>query len=194
MNSTVIVPGLVVNGDMFDRATAALGLKAPELPPLTWEQFIDDANWFLVPDPDGFGYKGEYVVLRTAERTIKLNRWMGPDLRSGQQPMPHNHPWELFVADILLGGYTEERYEVVDGEVRNSTSSHREGGVNSIPKGVYHEVVSIDPGTLTMMDCGLGTKGDWGYIDPRTGLYTHNSDAPDPTFMDRAKALNPRLR
>jgi hypothetical protein len=190
----VIVPGLVVDDDMFDRAASALALKAPELPLLTWGQFTDDGNWFLVPDPDGFGYKGEYVALRTADHTVKINRWMGPDLRSGQQPMPHNHPWVEFTANILAGGYTEDRYEVVGGEVRRNIASHRESDTNVIARDTYHEVVDIDKRTLTIMDCGLGVKGDWGYIDPRTGLYIPNTDVADPTFMDRAKALNPRLR
>jgi hypothetical protein len=53
-------------------------------------------------------------------------------------------------------------------------------------------VNDLEPGrTLTLMVCGRGNKGQWGYIDPDTGEYRDNE--PDPTFLERAKRINPRM-
>jgi hypothetical protein len=160
---------------------------------ITWGDFIDQDNWFFVPDPDGVGYKAEYLVLRSEDRTVKINLWMKPDLRAGDAPMPHNHPWP-FTAYVLMGGYTESRYEVVDGKVTTTTEEHRAGDKNHVPLDLFHEVTEIhDPGrTLTLMVCGRGNKGQWGYIDPNTGEFRPNQ--PDPTFLERAREINPRMQ
>jgi hypothetical protein len=196
MQQIVVVPGLMVSDEMFECAQLAVATCAPDLPELTWEQFTSDENWFLVPGPDGFGYKGEYVVTMTQERTIKLNRWMAPDLRKGQTPQPHNHPWQQFDGHILLGGYTEDRYERADDGVHKTTVTHRQGSINTLLQPTFHEVTEIESGTLTMMLCAEGVRGAWGYIDPNTGEFRHNKHPRviDPTFKDHAKALNPRLR
>jgi hypothetical protein len=69
---------------------------------------------------------------------------------------------------------------------------HQAGGVNEVARTDYHEVTGIrsDPGeTLTLMVCGLGVLGGWGYLDLDTGEHVPNQ--PDPTFAARFAALNP---
>lgn len=192
MKSAQIIPGLAVNEEMFDAAVAGLSAQLPD-EQLTWDSFTNENNWTLIPDPDGFGYKAEFLLRREAGRTAKINLWFGPDLRDGEAPKPHNHPWE-FTAFILLGGYTEQRYEVVDGKVTSTTQVHRAGEQNHLPLTTFHEVTAItEPGrTLTLMLCGAGRNGEWGYIDPQTAKFEANQ--PDPGFHARLQALNPRLR
>ncbi|MFG2684336.1 hypothetical protein [Streptomyces sp. NPDC048392] len=192
MERVEIVPGLIVDEEMYERAVQGLAEHAPDQK-LTWEAFTNEASWLLVPDPDGAGYKAELVMSREAERTIKINLWMSPDLRAGETPAPHNHPWQ-FDAFVLMGGYTEQRYKLVDGQVHTETQTHEAGGRNHLPLDEYHEVTKIhEPArTLTLMVCGEGRKGDWGYLDPATGKVEANQ--PDPTFKARLVALNPRMR
>ncbi|MFF4607905.1 hypothetical protein ACFY12_34855 [Streptomyces sp. NPDC001339] len=187
-----IIPGLIVDEEMYDKAVHGLIEHTPE-EKLTWESFTDEHSWLLIPGLDGAGYKAELVLRREKDRTIKINLWMAPDLRAGQTPAPHNHPWE-FHAHILMGGYTEQRYQLVDGKVRTETQIHEAGGQNHLPLDIYHEVTKIHAParTLTLMVCSGGRKGDWGYLNTETAVFAANQ--PDPTFKAHLQALNPRLR
>jgi hypothetical protein len=107
--------------------------------------------------------------------------------------MPHGHPWD-FTAYVLMGGYTEDRYQVVDGKVLTEKATHRAGDKNNVPIDLFHEVTEIlEPGrTLTLMICGEGTQGQWGYINPETGEFRLNQS--DPSFMERARLINPCMQ
>lgn len=191
---TTIVPGLTVDSELFEAAAHGLTTHAPERAPLTWPTFIDPAGWTLVPDDCGSGYKAELVLLNTRERTLKINLWYLPDLRGGQRSQPHSHPWD-FAAHVLLGGYSEDRYTPDGSRVLAQRGvEHRQGGVNDVSRRVYHEVTEIHaPGrTLTLMMCGRGQRGAWGYLDTDTGQ--HISVRPDPKFAGRLRALNPHHR
>ncbi|MEV7198265.1 hypothetical protein AB0N81_41750 [Streptomyces sp. NPDC093510] len=188
---TLIVPGLGVTGEMYEAASAGVAEQIPELAPLTWERFIDPSGWTLVPDDRGAAYKSELVLLRTAERTVKINLWSLPDRRGEERAHPHNHPW-AFRAHVLLGGYDEDRYVPEGGRVVPELSvGHGSGGLNDVALDVYHEVTAIhEPDqTLTLMVCGTGRKGQWGYLDTDTG--EHVVTEPDPTFLERLRAINP---
>uniref|UniRef100_UPI003F4977B7 hypothetical protein n=1 Tax=Amycolatopsis sp. CA-096443 TaxID=3239919 RepID=UPI003F4977B7 len=85
--------------------------------------------------------------------------------------------------------------DLVDGQppVRAQLGiEHRAGGRNDVPRSVYHEVTEIhEPGrTLSLMVCGRGERGAWGYLDT-TGL--HTPTAPDPDFKAKLRQLNPHL-
>ncbi|WP_367132837.1 MULTISPECIES: hypothetical protein [Streptomyces] len=188
---TEIVPGLTVTDEMFDAASAGVGKQIPGLAPLTWEQFTDPNGWTLVPDDRGDAYKAELVLLSRVESTIKINLWSLPDRRGGERARPHNHPW-AFRSYVLLGGYDEDRYTLEGGRVVPELSvSHTSGSVNHVAPEVYHDVTAIhDPHrTLTLMVCGPGRKGQWGYLDTDTG--EHVATQPDPGFLERLRALNP---
>ncbi|MEU9197738.1 hypothetical protein [Streptomyces hundungensis] len=187
-----VVPGLAVDRHLYEAAVKGLKEHAPE-ESLTWEAFTSPASWTLVPDPDSRGYKGELVLRREEDRTRKINLWFAPDLRDGATPKPHNHPWQ-FTSHVLAGGYTEQRYMLREGRVVTEPQEHSAGGSNELPLDVFHEVTRIhEPGaTLTLMLCGAGRQGAWGYLDPATGGTYDNE--PDPTFRDRLLALNPRMR
>ncbi|MEU7162228.1 hypothetical protein AB0A98_38305 [Streptomyces chrestomyceticus] len=192
MKTTRIIPGLVVDEAMLEAAAAALPAHAPELGPLSWECFTAPANWWMVPDEAGDACKAELVLREDTEATVKVNLWLLPDRRAADgRPAPHSHPWD-FRSWILLGGYDEDRYELSDGHVRADLAvAHRSGTVNEIDRALYHEVTGIhEPGrTLSLMVCGPGVRGSWGYLDPDTGRCVPS--APDPGFTDRLRALNP---
>ncbi|MER8002966.1 hypothetical protein [Streptomyces sp. NPDC095613] len=191
MKRVTISPGLLVDEALHEAASEGIGLYAPNCAPLTWDRFVAPAGWWLVPDETGDGYKAECVLEDTQDRTIKINLWFLPDLRGGQKAQPHSHPWD-FHAHVLLGGYNEDRYVPDGGTVRAERSvEHQAGAVNRVPIDVYHEVTQIhDPGrTLTLMVCGRGERGRWGYLDINTG--TRVPVQPDPKFAARLRALNP---
>ena len=191
MMTTTIVPGLALDETLYEAAAAGVASHVPGLPPLTWERFAQPDAWTLVPDGYGQGYKAEFVLEATPVRTLKVNLWNLPDLRGGDKSTPHSHPWD-FRAYVLLGGYSEDRYVPEGATVRAERAvEHRAGGVNDVPRAVYHEVTEVHaPGrTLTLMVCGRGQRGSWGYLDVATGR--HQAVGPDPGFADRQRALNP---
>jgi hypothetical protein len=193
MRTHMITPGLAVTETMYQAAAAGITHHVSLGAPLTWERFTAGGDWTLVPDDAGRLYKAEYVVTNTPAQTVKVNAWFGPDRRGGERPMPHNHPW-AFDAHILLGGYEEDRYHLANGTVRDNLGVvHREGGTNAISREVYHEVTGLRPDydghVLTLMVCGRGQRGTWGYLDIDTA--EHTLAAPDPAFTARLAALNP---
>lgn len=193
-NAIEIIPGLVLDEAMYKAAAAGIAEYAPELEPLTRERFTTPAEWALIPDECGVLVKAEMVLNRSREATRKINVWFAPDLRGGGQPQPHSHPW-AFTSRILLGGYTEDRYSLAGDQVRTEYNvAHDFGTANEVPKSLYHEVTEIhgEPGrTLTLMVCGYGTRGDWGYLDVTSGA--HVPIQPDPDFSARFRAFNPHL-
>lgn len=180
-----IIPGLRLDSQDYELAAAALAQYAPDLAPLTWAQFTAPEKWALIPDPTGAAYKAERVVQRTMARTLKFNLWFRPDLRAGETPRPHSHPWDTFTSHILRGGYEEIVY---------TPASHTAGDSNRIARDDYHEVTAIHaPGkTLTLMVCGLWSPG-WGYLDPASGAYASHNPGDDPEFEARFRTLNPHL-
>lgn len=191
MTTLQIAPGLVLDDALYSAAAAGIAAHAPGIAPLTWDRFTAPTDWTLVPDDSGAGYKAELGLLNAREATVKVNLWFTPDLRGGQEPAPHSHPWH-FRAYVLLGGYSEDRYTPDGSTVRaNRGVEHGAGGVNDVPRSVYHEVTEIhDPGrTLTLMVCGHGERGRWGYLDLATGQ--HRTAVPDPDFGARVRAINP---
>ncbi|WP_280361313.1 hypothetical protein [Nocardia wallacei] len=197
MSSVVVAPGLVLDETLYELSAAGVLHYAPDLAPLTWETFTTPRRWWIIPDTDCRGYKAELTLHTDPARTIRLNRWYSPDLRGGQQPRPHSHPWP-FDAWILTGGYTEDRYEPTGDQITGEPAvraqlgiEHRAGGHNTVPRSVYHEVTHIhEPGrTLSLMVCGAGEPAAWGYLDTTTAR--HTPTAPDPDFDAKLRHLNP---
>ena len=141
-----------------------------------------------VPDGKGGAFKTELTTVRTPERTEKYVWWHAGDPRT----TPHNHPWP-FVSEILAGGYTEDRYQVVEGQIVKATCVYRAGDHNDCPADVYHVVRDVLPNTVTHLVCGQQSEGAvWGYLDIETGQI---EPAPrDPNFLAELHAINPHLR
>jgi hypothetical protein len=191
MTTTEILPSLTLSTDQFEAARAAVSEHAPDLPPLTYERWTRPRSWALVPDQAGEAYKAEMELARDAERMLRVTVWLLPDLRGGEAPKPHSHPWS-FRSHILAGGYTEHRYDPATAPAGLSVLEHDAGAVNAIDRVEYHEVVELhEPGTLTLMVCGPGVRGGWGYLDVATGI--HLPLEPDPGFSGRFRALNGHL-
>ena len=146
-----------------------------------------------MPDPQGFGYKAELTVVKTDSLLLRVNLWMGPDIRNNLKPEPHSHPGS-FRSEILMGGYVEDRYEVSNGtSIDVQTLQHVAGYANDISRATFHEVTNIlDPGrTLTLM-ISQDWNGPWGCLDVDSGVFMPNR--ADPEFNKRLLALNPQHR
>ncbi|MGF6881747.1 hypothetical protein ABH933_001258 [Nocardia sp. GP40] len=188
-----IVPGLVVDETMYEATAAGVAAYVPELGPLSWTQFVNPARWWLNPDQDGNCYKAELSL----SANVWVNKWELPDIRGGQKPRPHSHPWR-FESRLLTGGYTENRYERTETATSGTPPvrellgiEHRTGELNTVEGWEYHEIPEVhEPGrTLSLMICGPGVEGAWGYLDVSTGK--HTPGAPDPDYEARLRALNP---
>lgn len=127
---------------------------------------------------------------------IRLTWWHLPDFREH----PHNHPWN-FNSFIINGGYTERKYTKASNAVMlkyNDFSEvaldylwedieHKENGINVVQASSFHEIVSIQPGTVTLMICGpLIKNGEWGYLI--NDEYKDNE--PDKKFIKNLKENN----
>lgn len=192
MHTVTIAPGLILNETMYDIACDGITQHAPDVGPLRWRTWIGQ-DWTLIPDEQtGEAYKAELTLLKTATRTVRLNVWFAPDLRGGNAPKPHNHPWD-FHSTILHGSYAEDRYDLRDGQVHHKADvEHRANEVNQIGRATFHEVTAVEPGrTMTLMLCGPGMD-TWSYLNPDTAELTKAT--PPPRFTELLQALNPHQR
>lgn len=142
-----------------------------------------------IPNGDGLIYKTELVIKRDPlTETIKVNWWHLPD-DVGGRARPHNHPWD-FSSTVLHGALTERRYTFNDdGTPLVEELTHRAGETYSLPRGDYHVVVYVEPGTVTLMRCGPAAPGnEWGYLNLATAQ--HESVTPDPTFRAKLAESN----
>ena len=203
MIRVAVTPDLVLDDEMYELARYALSWCAPEqVEGFTWERFVTRESWTLVPDvenPDIPFFKAEFVIKLAApwQQTVKLNVWHSADVRRDGAPLPHSHPWN-FRGYVLLGGYEEDRYELSGGQVEAQPGQvHLAGMVNNVPLTTFHEVrrVLVPDRTLSLMDCDLGIKNAWGYLDPDTGVYTPCIKSEvDARFKPLMLARNPHLR
>ena len=145
--------------------------------------------------PVGFGknprhtYKSELVLVRDpGVRTLKMLWWHDRDPRAE----PHCHPWN-FRSAILAGGYDEVRYWLDEaGEVQQEQCSWVAGNINVVPANVFHCVTNVQPGTVTLLDCGPANSGNaWGYLDPETGIYRDQKELAAPQFGSHFSTVNP---
>ncbi len=196
MSTVEVVPGLVLDDAMYDAAAEGVGAYAAELAPLSWSAFVDPASWLLIPDDRGELSKAEMTLVSSIERTVRLNVWFRADLRGGDKPMPHSHPWTTFTGHVLAHGYTENRYRRDhQGDVLAELDvAHRSPAANEVDHDTFHEVCEVhEPGrTLSLMVCGRGQRGDWGYLDTDTGEYRRLQ--PVVGFDGMLAALNPHRR
>jgi hypothetical protein len=193
MTSFEIRPGYTVTDTLYEQVADLLATGYPgALPGLSWEQFTRPVGGaLLIPDPTGAVSKLELILADTPALVVKVNQWWLPDLRAGDRPAPHNHRWGTLRSRILTGGYRDHVYwsepEAVNDEVR----THDAGTDNTVHHHEFHEVTEVEPGTWTCFVGDRSQPGDWGYLSPDTGRYTHNAAlAPDPTFTRAFRALN----
>lgn len=188
-----LTPHLTLTHELYRAALLGMARHVPDLPALSWEDYCS-ADWLLVGDVGtGQPYKAERVLTRERQRTAKLNIWLAPDLRDGQAPKPHNHPW-VFDAHVLTGFYGEDRWTVRDGIVSPREQVFQQAGqTNHIERDIFHEVSAIGvPGaTETLMVTGPG-EGPWGYVDLATGAFEQAAWTAEMDELERA--LNPHRR
>jgi hypothetical protein len=199
MKSTIeVIPGLTLHESMYELAAEGVAAFAPHLDPLTWERFTDPTLWLNIPDADGQVSKTELTLLCGVEATVKLNMWWRPDIRGGDEVVPHNHRWNEFRGHVLRGAYREVRFRRVDVDpetgraevVMEPAVTHASPAVNTVPHEVFHEVVEVEPATMSLMVCGRGEFGDWCHLDTATGRLRR--DQPVAGFEEAFRALNPQ--
>lgn len=189
----LILPEVNIDDDLYDAATAGVATYLPQVEPLTWEQFTNPLNWQLIPDSRGELSKAEYIGFR---KHGKVNIWFRPDLRGGEKPAPHNHPWEVFTGYVLTEhGYGEDRYWRAPGGGAHAHRNvqHEGPAANVLSWDMYHEVTDVhEPGkTISLMVLGQRLPGSWGYLDLDTG--EHRRYQPVTNFDAICTALNKHL-
>lgn len=132
-------------------------------------------------------FKTELSLLRDPNvGTKKILRWHDADPRQ----LPHNHPWD-FRSAILAGGYTEERFFLKDGIWVRELVEYEAGSVNIVPADVFHNVIDVQEGTVTFLDCGKARQGnEWGYLDVEENEYFDWKKESPTNFLEIFKSLN----
>lgn len=201
MSSMEIIPGLVLDDIDYELAAAGVAEYAPHLAPLTRERFLDPTGWRNIPNLSGEISRSELTLLTGVDATVKLNRWVRPDIRGGDEDqIPHNHRWDIFYGHLLRGAYSEVRFRRADIDPETGHAevifepriTHASPGINAVPHDVWHEVVAVDPGTLSLMVCGRGEFGNWSHLDVDSGQLIH--EQPVKEFDAMFAALNPHCR
>jgi hypothetical protein len=89
MQTIEIAPGLRLTPALYDVAQVGVTAYAPDLAPLTWEQFTEPMSWWLILDGRGRLSKAELTLTESRDRTVKINIWHAPDIRSADgRPAP----------------------------------------------------------------------------------------------------------
>ncbi len=145
-----------------------------------------------IPDMDSNPVKTELVINRMASGWVeKINWWHQADVtRKPGRAFPHNHPWD-FQSLILFGGYTEERYPIVNGKWTGEikTFVYTAGDTNRITKDEFHLVTKIEPKTVSRMVCGEARAWqEWGYWNLDTNRY--EPSLQDPHYLQRLAENN----
>lgn len=209
MPPVTVIAGLDLDHELYEAAEHGVSTHAVGQPPLRWEDFRDPSRWWLVPGPEDddqgvpLPYKAEFVLTQTRDLTIKINRWFEADLRTGDEPRPHTHPWEVMEAYPLLGGYEDQHWHrtATGLLVERGTHFHQPGGLNRIFARDYHMVTAIaDPArTLSITVCGRwlrddGGRGQWGHLDLCSGAHipVQRDEAEQDHFRQRLLQLNPQ--
>jgi hypothetical protein len=200
--TTPILPGFTVDQTMYETAANGIATLAADLAPLTWDKFTAPASWLLIPDEQGEISKAEMILTCSVQRTVKLNIWYRPDVRGGAKIVPHNHRWDTFCGNLLLGGYDEDRYtrtavDAATGRAHVEAElgvTHDTATANEVPHDVFHEVTRVhEPGrTMSLMVCGRGEFGNWCHLDVDTGRLVR--EQPVAGFDDMFAVLNPHHR
>lgn len=209
MRHLELIPGLIVDEELYGAAAAGLAAHAPDQDALTWDAFVVPTRWWLVPGPDDdavgvpLAYKAEFEVTKTSDLTVKINIWYRPDLRSAETSKPHTHPWEVMEAHPVLGGYEDQHWHRSASGllVEQGSAVNIPGRVNRIFARDYHEVTSIaSPGrTVSVMVCGRwihdeSYQGIWGHLDLDTGRHVpvQRDPAAQERFCSRLYRINPQ--
>jgi len=186
---TAVGPGIPVSSAALPVINEILA-REPPLDPIThWDL---ETDWTLLPDRSGGLYRAELTLLNTRELTVRINCWFGPDLRSGDGPRPHNHPWTSFASWILPSygnGYTEDRYEVVDGRVhrspRGSSDPRKASGSLASPSRASLPTSASAPPPIGRLGPDSPALGESFRIETRTSTGRAYRDRMD----DREQAL-----
>jgi hypothetical protein len=79
----------------------------------------------------------------------------------------HNHPWQWSFSVILRGSYTEETFDVAQGEP-TAVRTRRVRWFNWIPAHRYHRITELHGNVWTLFVCGPVAQG-WGFWMPGRG-------------------------
>ena len=132
-------------------------------------------RWYLnnlpkMPDGsfpfDDCGTPREGVVNDDESYTWLLHRFGQDD-----DPDVHCHPWTWGLSFILSGGYIEERYDAATNTY--TTRVLKAPAINFLRHGDFHRVTLIGGQPCWTLFLTGKRVSSWGFIDRKTGLYTH---------------------
>ena len=187
--------------DTTSTATTKLGQPLQALPftsrPLIMPQFDAEGNFTGKP------YKIELVLLRGLQGGARQHLWLAPD------PRPHNHPWEWISCQVVRGSYTAIEYTPsnsggpADVYRSSQVTLTPRSGAHTLAHHVHHQVVSVEPGTVSIMTFGpiVGDGKQWGHLklggslaDSRFLTGTIDMNTTNPAFLDALRHMNPHIR
>lgn len=183
---------LTVTDEQYDAVVQALAGRGLAL---SRRRFLSARSWTVIPDGQGRPSKAELTLFTPkknlqAGRTL-LNVWLAPDIRRPGMAWPHGHPADFDSQIVYGGGYTEMRYGRNASGVWSAEHTYRLGQCNLFPVDLFHEVVDVAPGTVSIMRWDRVVRpGGWGNLHVVTGEFTLTR--PDPVFRAMLRALNPQ--
>lgn len=137
-------------------------------------------------------YLRRWILFRTVPRVLakRLPMWLRRlvdhrvflHIMSGPDPdrALHNHPWRAF-AVVLWGGYTQHR-KGRDSGYRKRVERIR--WFNALRWDDYHKIVSVIPGTITLM-VGGPREREWSFlVDGKDIVWTEYLGVPAGTELD----------
>lgn len=135
------------------------------------KRFVAELPSYTIRAKDGSPYltrwyvwpRGEAKVPRVdTERDTPFAIYVHYFHRSDRDYDPHNHPWDVSVALVLAGGYTEQRGD----EVRTCAP----GAMNVVKGDDFHKVTLLDEkkGSWSLFVAGKRIQ-DWGFKKRETG-------------------------
>lgn len=81
--------------------------------------------------------------------------------REDLDPIPHDHPWQ-FRSLVMRGGYVEEFWPDARVATESRPQTFRRGSFHRFPLAASHRIVSVQPGTVTLVIVGRKRR-TWGF-------------------------------
>lgn len=132
-------------------------------------------------------YKVEQVIFRDERGGARLHLWFQPD------PRMHSHPWAWIDCRVIRGSYMSHVLNPVSGEMSDVVV--RPGAPTRLEGHMFHQIHTVEPGTLSLMEFGpqIGDGKGWSNIRLVNGVWKNYPTTPD-SFLSALRHLNPRLR
>lgn len=126
-------------------------------------------------DKSGWGLNSTFMIGKQDNPMMKRWRLIQTPMggvyvhfiyREDLDPIGHDHPW-AFWSLVLKGGYTELLQTHPRYPDQPKRVSHRRFSLHHFPLKWAHRIISVEPGTITLVLVGPKKK-QWGFWQPVT--------------------------